>query len=73
MIEPTTVSLADTCARLSPMAVTLSGNTLTLEELLAVARGGATVELAAEVPDRVRAGQGDRRALARRRRSRSTA
>jgi histidine ammonia-lyase len=39
------------------MAVTLSGDTLTLEDLLAVARDGAVVELGAEVADRVRAGR----------------
>jgi histidine ammonia-lyase len=39
------------------MAVTLSGQTLTLEDLLAVARDDAGVELAADVPDRVRAGR----------------
>jgi histidine ammonia-lyase len=39
------------------MAVTLSGQTLTLEELRAVAREGAAVELASDVGDRVRAGR----------------
>jgi len=39
------------------MAVTVSGDTLTLEGLLAVARGGAVVELAAAVADRVGAGR----------------
>ena len=37
--------------------VTVSGDTLTLEGLLAVARSGAVVELAAAVADRVRAGR----------------
>jgi histidine ammonia-lyase len=39
------------------MAVTLTGGTLTLDELLAVARGGAHVELAADVFERVQAGR----------------
>jgi histidine ammonia-lyase len=39
------------------MAVTLSGETLTLEDLLAVARGGAAVEVAPGVAERVRAGR----------------
>lgn len=39
------------------MAVILSGKTLTLDELLEVARGGAAVDLAAAVADRVRAGR----------------
>ena len=52
------------------MAVTLTGDTLTLDDLLAVARGGARVELGADVAERVRAGTGDRRALAHRRRAR---
>jgi histidine ammonia-lyase len=39
------------------MAVTLTGDTLTLDNLLAVARGGAHVELAATVAERVRAGR----------------
>ena len=39
------------------MAVTLTGDTLTLDDLLAVARGGASVELAPDVAARVRAGR----------------
>ena len=39
------------------MAVTLTGDTLTLDDLLAVARGGERVELGAAVAERVRAGR----------------
>jgi histidine ammonia-lyase len=39
------------------MTVTLTGGTLSLDDLLAVARGGARVQLAADVAGRVRAGR----------------
>ena len=39
------------------MTVTLSGETLTLDDLVAVARGGAAVELAADVAPRVQVGR----------------
>jgi histidine ammonia-lyase len=39
------------------MTVTITGDTLTLDGLMAVARGGAPVALAADVADRVRAGR----------------
>src|SRR5205809_298747 len=57
LTEPITVRLTVTCARLSAMAIVLSGDTLTLDELLRVARGRAAVELTPEVAERVRAGR----------------
>ena len=39
------------------MTVVLTGNTLTIDDVVAVARGGASVELAAHVDERVRRGR----------------
>jgi histidine ammonia-lyase len=51
------VRRAGTCARLSAVTVTLTGSDLSLDDVVAVARGDAPVELAGSVAERVARGR----------------